>query len=661
MASSLWHSFLIGTTLSFAPAIPAQPQNQSDAKRILFEGSLLPDTPIAGEQGWSLAARMKRYHVPGVQVAVLVSGRLAWTRGYGIADPKTHRPVTAQTLFDAGSVSKAVTALAVVKLADEGKFSLDAPLNSLLRSWKLPDNDFTLKTPVTVRHLLTHTAGTNVGGFWGYLENEPKPTLRQILDGQPPATNSAIRVEQEPGKSWRYSGGGYVILQQMLEDVTGKPFAQAMDEIVFRPLGMTHSTFVQGLPPALRTDVAVPTSRASYFSGRRLHPHAAAAGLYTNAENLTRFVAAVYRSYKGEAGAFLSQNMARQMIEPTILDREPWDRSFVNRRNTQKDQAAGFMRISRNGAAEDAKYTFHDGLNAGFRARVMFNAQNGDGAILLLNSDGDEELLQEATRGIAVAYGWKDWTDKQIVPAKLSTAELERYCGRYRRGDDNIVTIKRDGSHLLWTDLYTATQPIYPIGNDRFEHRALFGRPSEFKTDADGRIVSLDGWSRLFDDTPTFAVEYLLRGDLKRGADALRHDSNITGQRLFEMGFNLLETHEMPKAAVVVYQVGTEKAVGVPGAWDALGDALKRAGRKTEGEQAEQRAKTLRTFQDKLSTAFTSRGVEAGKQEYVRLRNTFGNLPLGDLLLRLSRRLQEQGKTAEAETVLALTHPSVMP
>lgn len=626
----------------------------ANAPIVRFEHSLLPDTPIAGEPAWSLAVRMKHYGIPGLQVAVLSGGKLAWTKSYGLADPKTHRAVTTKTVFDAGSVSKAVTALAIVKLADEGRFTLDTPINSLLRSWKLPENDFTRKTPVTLRHLLMHTAGVNVGGFWGYLEKDPQPTLLQILDGLPPATNGPIRVENEPGKTWRYSGGGYVVLQQMLEDVTGKPFAEAMDEIVLHPLGMMSSTFVQGLPLALRGDAAIPTSEASYFSGKRLHPHAAAAGLYTTAADLSHYVEAVYRSYKGEKNAFLSREMARQMIEPTVFDREPWDRTFVNRRNTQKDQAVGLMQISRSGAKDDVKYTYFDGLNSGFRSRMIFNAQNGDGAILMLNSDGDEEFLLEATRAVASTYGWNDWVSNPIQPITLSDQALDHYCGRYRRNDDSIVAIRREGKHLLWTDLYTATQPVYPIGGSRFEHRALFGHPSEFKEDTQGCVASLDGWPRLPDNAPTLPSEYLLRGALQKGADTLRCDTTITGQRLFEMGFNLLELHKMPKAAVVVFRVGVEKALGAPGAWDALGDALKRAGKRVQGERAEERARTLRAFQERLGDAFLKSGMEGGKIEYARLRQQFGDLPLGDLLERLSRRLREAGKLEEADTLLTL-------
>jgi CubicO group peptidase (beta-lactamase class C family) len=522
---------------------------------------------------------------------VLERGKLLWTKGWGKADKKIGRPVTSQTLFDAGSISKAVTAMTVVKLAEQGYFSLDSPVNTLLRFWKLPENDLTKERPVTIRHLLLHQGGVSVSGFWGYLENEPQPSLTQILDGISPASNGPIRVVSTPGKNWQYSGGGYVVLQQMLEDVTTTPFATLVERVVFEPLGMTSSTFVQGLPPSLRGDVAQPSSLASYFKGRRLHPHAAAAGLYTTATDLARFVEAMYRSYHGESGSFLSVASARQMIEPAILDREPWDRSFTNRRNTQKDQALGWMRISRNGLPNETKYTYHDGINAGFRSRVLFDAQSGNGAVILYNTDSDEEFLSEVTRSLAATNNWKDWNSVPLRPIYPNPKVLDQFCGRYQRSNDSIVTIRREGSKLIWTDLYTRSQPIYFVGNDRFEHKMLFGRPSEFKRDVQGNVVSLDGWPRLPNNAPKKPSEYFLEGKIKEGVVALRQGENLN---IYETGFNLLEIHELPRAAVAAFKVGVEKAPQVPGAWDALGDALKRDSKQKEGEEAERRAETLR-------------------------------------------------------------------
>ncbi len=641
----LFAMLLLGSALSAGASEPT-PQD--------FERSLLPDSPILGERGWSLQERMRYYHVPGAQVAVVRRGKLVWSRGYGLADPRTKRRVGSETLFDTGSISKAVTTLAVLRLVEQGKLTLDAPVNTYLRSWKLPESELTQKSPVTLRRLLSHTAGVSVSGFWGYREGEPQPTLVQILNGEPPATNGPIRVQTEPGTKWGYSGGGYVIVQQVIEDVTRKPFAEALEALVLRPLGMRHSSFVQGLPIGLRRDVAQPTSEASYFSGKRLHPHAAAAGLYATATDLALCIEGICRSLRGEPGAFLQKSTAQLLIEPVIRDREPWDRGFVNRRNTQKDQALGFMGISRSGAPGETVYSYHDGINAGFRSRMIFDPKTGEGVVILLNSDGDEELLLEMTRSVAATNGWKDFLPEPIRPQKLTAKELERYVGRYKRGDDNIVTIYREGDHLLWTDLWTRTQPIYPIGNHAFEHRALFGRASKFESDAaTGQITGLDGWKRLAESEPKIATEFLLQGELERGAALLRQDS-ARNSDLFNIGFNLLETHGNAKAAVQVFQVGVERAPGVSGAWDALGDALKRAGARSEGDAAERRAATLRAYRDRLTDAFMNRGTTAGLREYRKLRDELGVLPLGDMLTRLSQQARTSGREHEAEVLARL-------
>src|SRR5262249_44546830 len=155
-------------------------------------------------------------------------------RGYG-------NNVDAETLFQAASISKPVTAMAVVRMAQEGRLGLDQPVNELLKRWKLPENEFTVARKVTVRDLLSHTAGATVGGFPGYPAGTPLPSLLEILDGKPPANTPPIRVDSVPGPTYRYSGGGYTVLRLMLEDVSGQPFDELMRKMVLEPLGMMHS------------------------------------------------------------------------------------------------------------------------------------------------------------------------------------------------------------------------------------------------------------------------------------------------------------------------------------------------------------------------------------------------------------------------------------
>jgi len=226
--------------------------NNADARIKRIVDGLLPAAVIKGQplRAMTLTDRMKYYNVPGVSIAFFDHGQVAWARGYGLADIVTRKPVTPDTLFQAASVSKSVTALAALRLVQEGKLQLDEDVNLKLKSWKVPDNEYTKNEKVTLRRLLSHTAGFNVPSVGGYVAGEALPTTVQILNGEKPANNEAVRVNSTPGKEFSYSGGGYVVVQLLLMDVTGKSFPELMHDLVFEPLAMTRSTFENPLPRA---------------------------------------------------------------------------------------------------------------------------------------------------------------------------------------------------------------------------------------------------------------------------------------------------------------------------------------------------------------------------------------------------------------------------
>ena len=199
---------------------------------------------------------MKHWGVPGLSVAVAVDGQLAWAAAYGVADASQKNPVTADTLFQAASISKPVTALGALRLVEAGKLALDTDINEYLRRWKLPANKFTREQPVTLRLLLSHRGGTSVHGFPGYAAGAKLPTLVDILDGRRPANTLPVRVVRLPGKESVYSGGGTTIVQMAIEDVTGQPLAEYMAREVLAPLKMTSSTYEQPLPESLRASAA---------------------------------------------------------------------------------------------------------------------------------------------------------------------------------------------------------------------------------------------------------------------------------------------------------------------------------------------------------------------------------------------------------------------
>lgn len=275
-------------------------------------------TPRSLSEMHDVETVMDEYDVPGVGLAVLDGEKLR-VESYGVADLTDGEPLRPDTRFQAASISKLVTAVCVVDLAEEGRVSLDRPVNELLRSWQLPESELTAATPVTLRRLLAHRAGTTVSGFRGYAEGEVVPTLRQVLDGtQPPANSAAVEVDLAPDTRYRYSGGGYCVVQQCLEDVTDEPFQALLAERVLRPAGMDQSTFEAR---------AYDTTSPPVCTGHRMdgegvvgryhtYPEQAAAGLWTTPRDLVRLARVLVRALSGSDESLLSGDSVRAMIEP---------------------------------------------------------------------------------------------------------------------------------------------------------------------------------------------------------------------------------------------------------------------------------------------------------------------------------------------------------
>src|SRR5258707_13207845 len=233
--------------------------------------------------------RMAHYHVLGLSLACIHNGTLEWAQTFGVARVGGE-PVTPETLFQASSISIPVTALAVLRLVEQGKLNLDVDVSQYLRGWKLPTNRFTERKKATLRELLSHTAGATVHGFEGYDAGEKVPTLVQVLNGERPANSAPVTIDFVPGTKFRYAGGSYTIVQQILMDVTGQPFPELMQELIFQPLHMVHSTFQQHIPEKLRPLIAMPYAKDgnAIEGGPHTYPEMAVAGLWTTPSDLAR-------------------------------------------------------------------------------------------------------------------------------------------------------------------------------------------------------------------------------------------------------------------------------------------------------------------------------------------------------------------------------------
>ena len=360
-----------------------------------IEAAQLPNRQ--GFDGLTMQELMERLHVPGVSVAVVKDFQIHWAKTYGVADVETGRPTDATTLFQAASISKPVTAMAAMRLVQEHRLDLDRDVNSILKSWRVPASDLTTDRPVTPRALFSHTSGADDGfGFPGYAPTAPRPTLVQILEGQPPSNVGKVLFARPPFQGYKYSGGGVTIMQLALMDVTGGPFADFMQSTVLGPLEMANSSYEQPLPAALAGRAA----RAHDGQGRRMaapwhiYPEQAAAGLWTTPADLARFVIEVQKAVRGPAGRVLAQASAREMISPVGVG--PFGVGLT---------------IEKRG---EGWYFSHGGANWGFRADILGHLRKGYGVVIMTNGDSGSALISEIEARVAAAYNW-DSLDKPIV------------------------------------------------------------------------------------------------------------------------------------------------------------------------------------------------------------------------------------------------------
>jgi CubicO group peptidase (beta-lactamase class C family) len=332
--------------------------------------------------------RMAHDDVPGLSLACIHNGAVAWTQVFGVARIGGD-PVTPETLFQASSVSMPVTAVAVLRLVELGKLNLDADVSQYLRSWKLTINTFTEQKKVTLRELLSHTAGVTVHGFGGYAAGKPVPTLVQVLNGERPAHSAPVTIDFVPGTKFRYAGGDYAIIQQILIDVTGEPFPELMQEEVLQPLHMIHSTFQQPIPEKLRALVATPYDKDgnAIEGGPHTYPEMAVAGLWTTPSDLALFASSIQDALAGKPGAIVSPSTAHEMLQPVL--------GFY---------ALGFA-IAGNGPN---RYFSHPGVNAGFVA-FLFAYEKGDGVVLMTNGQNTKALGLEIINALSKQYGWTEY------------------------------------------------------------------------------------------------------------------------------------------------------------------------------------------------------------------------------------------------------------
>jgi CubicO group peptidase (beta-lactamase class C family) len=553
-------------------------QSPSELRIKRVEQGLLSPVVIKGGPGWSLQERMKHYKVPGISIAVIKDFKVEWARGYGVKDLGTREPVTAETLFQAGSISKPVAAMVALKKVEQGKLALDENINNRLTSWKLPDNEFTAKNKVTLANLLSHTAGLTVHGFPGYAVGEKLPTLPQVLDGAAPANTAAVRVNMEPASKFRYSGGGTTIAQLAIMDIEKKPYPQIAQETVLTPLGMSSSTYSQPLPDAIR-----PKAASGYKGDGRevagkihIYPEMAAAGLWTTPADLAKFAIEVQLSLQGKSNKVLSREMAARMVTPFIEDHI----------------GLGFF-IEKHG---NAVYFGHGGADEGFRASLLVHKEKGYGAVVMVNSDNGQ-IMDEVMRGIAREYEWEDYLPPALEVRTMDAAALEIYAGRFQVSPDRVLTIQREGDKLYAEPTAEAKFELLAAAGEVARRDEFIRRDQNiryrFKRNDKGEIESLELFAnnsalpaRLIGKDFLVPYELLMAGKTAEAVEGYkkikRETPNInvvSEQRLNSLGYSLLGQKKLAEA-IVILKLNVEFYPQSSNVYDSLGEAYLQQGNK---------------------------------------------------------------------------------
>ncbi|MEP7236552.1 MAG: serine hydrolase domain-containing protein [Ferruginibacter sp.] len=420
---------------------------------------------------WNMEQRMKEKGINGVSIAVIRNYKIAWAKGYGIADKKANKPVTTQTLFQAASISKSLNGVGVVKLVQDKKIDLYTDINTYLKSWQFPYDTVSHGNKITVANLLSHTAGLTVHGFPGYELRDSIPTIEQILDGKRPANSPPVRSMFEPGLRSEYSGGGITISQLIVTDITGEQYVTYMQENVLDPLGMTMSSYRQ--PPARSEEKFLATGYrgdGKEVKGKyHIYPEQAAAGLWTNPTDLSKYIIETQLSIQGKSNKVLNAEMTKLRLTPYI----------------DSSAALGVFIMEKGGM----KYFSHGGANEGFRSQYYGSFGWGNGVVVMVNSD-DGSIMNEIINSVATVYKWKDFYTPAVRKAIPVTAGmLDAYTGKYVLNKDT-VTITSDIDKIVFHVSNGEVYRVYFSTDEDFFSPEL---PFDFKfeKDSSGKVTDI--------------------------------------------------------------------------------------------------------------------------------------------------------------------------
>jgi len=321
---------------------------------------------------------MKNHKIPGVSIAFINDRKLSESRNYGITDESSMNPINSETLFSVGSISKVVNAIVTLKLVELGDLNLDKNINNYLKDWKVDKNQFNSQNEVTLRHILSHTAGFSVHGFEDYYPGEPLPTTLQILNGDKPAKNNKVELILPVGHQYKYSGGGITIIQKIIEDVTGMSYPNAVSKILFEPMGLNRSIFKNPVPDTFQNIAKAHNELGEPVAlprGYQAMPEMAASGLWISTNDISTLLLNLMQTNKSSSSNYLSYNLINEMI---------------NQHENSKHGLGPYIAFH-----EQHTKVMHYGSNESYKAIFTLFWEEGKGYIVFTNGSNGTKFIDE--------------------------------------------------------------------------------------------------------------------------------------------------------------------------------------------------------------------------------------------------------------------------
>jgi len=478
MVRYIYTSFLMFLCQGLLSTLYAQEKRYSpeiESKIKAVENNLGLPIRIEGDPDHTLMERMNFHKVKGVSIAIIKDYKIEWVKAYGWADSAEQKRATTTTLFQAGSVSKSLNGVGVLKLVQDKKLDIYADVNDHLTTWKIPYDSLAKSKKVTLANLLSHTAGLGVHGFPGYERGDTIPTLIQILNGERPANTAAVRAVFEPGLKGQYSGGGTMISQIAVQDITKKPYDAFMWHSVLKPMGMKNSFYTQPAPKSKQKLLA----SGYYADGKEvkgkyhIYPEQAAAGLWTNPTDLAHYIIETQLALVGKSKV-LSKDMTRLRLTPYI----------------DKSAALGVFIYKRG----ENTYFEHSGSDEGFVSEYYGSMEGGNGVVVMANTDNGA-ILNEIINNVATVYEWKGFYNPLKRPKIIIVPQniLETYAGEYKRKVDDKFYIKIsivNGKIIYLEPDWDGFELFAGAENEFFSRENPVG--ITFKKDEAGKIIELE-------------------------------------------------------------------------------------------------------------------------------------------------------------------------